>query len=103
MATDTSEAALESLICRALTGSECRPQPLRALSVIAEPPASGYGGTGWLPGDPTDYDREYCIDLVQLSVFLQATQPEVAETLALDEDSPTRRKFLARLQGGTCQ
>ena len=29
----------------------------------------------------------------------EATQPEAAESLALDEDGPTRRKFLARLQG----
>ena len=27
------------------------------------------------------------------------TQPEAADTLALDEDGPTRRRFLARLQG----
>ncbi|MEW5705794.1 MAG: type I restriction endonuclease subunit R [Actinomycetota bacterium] len=61
-------------------------------------PAS-YGGAGWLPGDPADYDREYCVDLVQLAAFLRSTQHEVAEALDLDNDSPTRRKFLARLQG----
>ncbi len=98
MVTDTSEAALESLICRALTGSDCSPRPAGSPPTVAEPLAS-YGGSGWLPGDPADYDREYCVDLVQLSAFLHATQPEVAETLALDEDNPTRRKFLARLQG----
>jgi type I restriction enzyme R subunit len=27
------------------------------------------------------------------------TQPEVAEALDLNDDGPTRRKFLARLQG----
>jgi type I restriction enzyme R subunit len=54
---------------------------------------------GWLPGDPADYDREYCLDLVQLTAFLHSTQPEVAEALDLRNDSPTRRKFLARLQG----
>ncbi len=31
--------------------------------------------------------------------LLDATQPDVAETLDLFHDSPTRRKFLARLQG----
>ena len=51
------------------------------------------------PGDPADYDREYCVDLVQLTAFLRATQPKVADALDLDHDSPTRRKFLARLQG----
>lgn len=96
--TDTSEAGLESLICRALTGSDCKPRPAGAPAVVAEatPP---YGGAGWLPGDPADYDREYCVDLVQLTAFLRSTQPEVVEALDLDHDSPTRRKFLARLQG----
>lgn len=96
--TDTSEAGLETLICRALTGSDCVPRPAGTPAFVAETPAP-YGGVGWLPGDPADYDREYCIDLVQLAAFLHSTQPEVAEALDLDNDSPTRRKFLARLQG----
>ncbi len=56
-------------------------------------------GTGWTGGDPKDYDREYCVDLAQLSVFLERTQPELVAQLSLSTDSPTRRKFLARLQG----
>lgn len=96
--TDMSEAGLETLICRALTGSDCVPRPAGTPAFVAETPAP-YGGVGWLPGDPADYDREYCIDLVQLAAFLHSTQPEVAEALDLDNDSPTRRKFLARLQG----
>ncbi len=96
--TDTSEAGLETLICRALTGSDCVPRPAGEIEAVTETP-SRYGGVGWLPGDPADYDREYCVDLVQLAGFLRATQPEVAEALDLDNDSPTRRKFLARLQG----
>lgn len=36
---------------------------------------------------------------MQLTAFLHATQPEAAESLGLDGDGPTRRKFLARLQG----
>ena len=59
---------------------------------------SGYGA-GWICGDLQDYDREYCVDLAQLSAFLHATQPIAAESLDLGQDSPTRRKFLARLQG----
>ena len=51
------------------------------------------------PGNFHDYDREYCIDLVQLAAFLRDTQPEAAEALALSEDGPTRRAFLTRLQG----
>jgi type I restriction enzyme R subunit len=96
--TDTSEAGLETLICRALTGSDCTPRPAGTPAVVAETPVP-YGSAGWLPGDPADYDREYCVDLVQLAAFLRSTQPEVAEALDLDHDSPTRRKFLARLQG----
>ena len=39
------------------------------------------------------------MDLAQLSAFLHATQPVAAESLDLGQDSATRRKFLARLQG----
>ncbi|GMA51340.1 hypothetical protein GCM10025857_26970 [Alicyclobacillus contaminans] len=75
MRTDTSEKGLEGLIVQAMTR------------------------VGWLEGDAADYDREYAVDLKQLTCFLRATQPEVAEALDLDHDSPTRRKFLGRLQG----
>ncbi len=95
MKTDTTERGLERLICTALTGHPCDPpQPDDVHYTILT-----HGGTGWIGGDPNDYDREYCVDLVQLSAFLRETQPEGAEALALDEDGPTRRKFLARLQG----
>ena len=95
MTTDTSEKGLERLICTALAGHPCDPSPAGALFS----PRAAYGGVGWSPGNHHDYDREYCIDLVQLAAFLRDTQPDVAEALALDEDGPTRRKFLARLQG----
>ena len=62
-------------------------------------PAAGYGGAGWSGGNWLDYDREYCVDCVQLTAFLRATQPDAAESLALTENGPTRRKFFARLQG----
>ena len=77
MSTDLSEKALETLIIDHMTSSE----------------------GGWLAGDPKDYEREYAVDLVQLSGFLRATQPNTVEAFDLDHDSPTRRKFLARLQG----
>ena len=95
MSTDTSEAGLERLICIALAGHPC--EPPRA-DTVGEPSAS-YGGVGWTGGSHLDYNREYCADLVQLTAFVRATQPEVADALALNEDSPTRRRFLARLQG----
>ncbi|RMH36941.1 MAG: type I restriction endonuclease subunit R [Nitrospirae bacterium] len=121
MPTDLSEKGLETLICRALTGTDCLPQPpppapvsaeaqpLGVPPMIVQPPVPRYEGAsgataaaravGWIPGDPVDYDREYCVDLAQLTAFLRETQPEVAEALALGEDGPTRRKFLSRLQG----
>jgi type I restriction enzyme, R subunit len=54
---------------------------------------------GWIAGNPKDYDRSYAIDLVQLRAFVTATQPALVEALDLEKDSPTRQKFLARLQG----
>ena len=39
------------------------------------------------------------MDLAQLSAFLRETQPDVVDALDLGQDGPTRRKFLARLQG----
>ena len=93
--TDTSERGLERLICTALAGHPCDP---RKEGRAAEAPA-GYGGVGWVGGSPRDYDREYCVDRVQLAAFLHTTQPEAADSLGLDGDGPTRRKFLARLQG----
>jgi type I restriction enzyme R subunit len=76
MKTDTSEKGLEALIVSDLT-------------------ADG----GWIAGNPNDYDRSYALDLVQLQAFVTATQPFVIEALDLEKDSPTRQKFLARLQG----
>jgi type I restriction enzyme R subunit len=99
MTTDTSEAGLERLICSALTGHPCE-QP--KTGTVGEP-AAAYGGVGWSCGNAHDYDREYWVDLVQLSAFLHATQPKVAEAVSIDAPletgGPTRRKFLARLQG----
>jgi len=94
--TDTTERGLERLICTALTGAPCDAQ--QSGGTIADH-AAPYGGAGYICGRPGDYDREYCVDLVQFCLFLRATQPEVAEALELNSDNPTRRKFLARLQG----
>ncbi|MCS1407249.1 MAG: Type-1 restriction enzyme R protein [Verrucomicrobia subdivision 3 bacterium] len=95
MTTDTSEKGLEALICTALAGHPCDPLEEGRTAEAR----TAYGGVGWSGGSPHDYDREYCVDLGQLAAFLHATQPEAAESLALNEDGPTRRKFLARLQG----
>ena len=90
--TDISEKGLESLICRALTGQPCRPADAARERLSSH-------GVGWTCGDPRDYDREHCVDLAQLSAFLRKTQPDTAGALGLDGDGPTRRRFLARVQG----
>lgn len=96
MTTDTSEKGLEDLITRAMTG---RTDLLVRPHVATETSVPVGGGTGWLLGDLDHYDSEYCVDLTQLHGFLLATQEEVLEHLPLSTDGPTRRKFLARLQG----
>jgi len=97
MKTDTSEKGLERLICTAMTGHACESATIRENRVSESPTA--FGGTGWIGGHPDEYNREYCVDLEQLSKFLHDTQRKVAAALSLNEDGPTRRKFLARLQG----
>jgi type I restriction enzyme, R subunit len=81
MKTDTSEKGLEALIVGYMT-DEKRPTNER-----------------WIAGDPNHYDRSYALDLVQLRAFVAATQPPLIEAFDLDNDSPTRQQFLARLQG----
>lgn len=74
--TDTSEKGLESIIA----GS------LMELS-------------GYVQGDPKDYDREHAVDLAKLLQYLAATQPDTYEALCIDEEGPKRTQFLHRLQG----
>ncbi len=96
MTTDTSEKGLEALIVRAMTG---RTDLLSPPYVATETSVPVAGGTGWLLGDPNHYDREYAVDLVQLRGFLRGTQEHLIQSLSLEADGPTRRQFLARLQG----
>jgi len=92
--TDTTEKGLESLIVATMTGSVTLTQP-----DITREARALYGGTGWKLGRWQDYDRQYAVDLVHLTTFLKETQADVVEALDLDNASPTRHKFLARLQG----
>ena len=94
--TDTTERGLEDLICRELVGESIADSEYDGNTLHDRAAAFG---AGWTMGDPHDYNAEYCVDLVQLTAFLEATQPEVAEALDLGNDSNTRRQFLARLQG----
>lgn len=94
MTTDMSERGLERMICTVLTGHPCDPT-----ENFVYDQTTVYNNSLWLAGSPHDYDREYCIDLMQLKLFLQMTQAQSVAALDLDHDSPIRQKFLARLQG----
>ena len=85
MTTDTTERGLETLICDWLTGKRDKGQAKDEMR--ERPPAYSIG---WVLGDSQDYDREYCVDLAKLSDFLHDTQLDVAESLDLGNDSPTR-------------
>lgn len=95
MPTDTTEKGLETLIVEAMTGEKVSPAQ-RGMSKEA---TALYGGTGWILGHWKAYNREYAVDLVQLTRFLKDTQPELARALDLENPGPTGQKFLARLQG----
>lgn len=92
---DVSEKGLESLIVASLTGQSTS----GAGGGLGEPVQPFVGLSHYILGDAADYEREYAVDLVQLRAFLEDTQHEAAKAFALGSDGPTRRKFLARLQG----
>jgi len=96
MSTDTSEKGLESLIIEAMTDV---PGGADTTEGGAHKPHTPYGGTGWLLGNASHYDREHAVDLFQLLSFVQTTQAPAFEALGLGADGPPRLKFLARLQG----
>ena len=99
MATDISELGFERLICTVLTGHPC--DPLQDSRVVEVHPDRG--GVGWRGGNPHDYDREFCVDRIQLAAFLRATQPETAESLALDEESLDAAQVLGPVAGRDLQ
>jgi type I restriction enzyme R subunit len=82
VSTDISEAGLEATIVAQMTAPE----------------------VGWVEGDPGDYDREFALDLVQLAIFLEATQPEVAEAVEIRDDGTTHgsRARSPRAASSTC-
>jgi type I restriction enzyme, R subunit len=93
---DFSERGLESIVIANLTGLSVEAVEGKASVKEGRIP---YAYSCWIPGDTTNFDREYTVDLAHLTTFLQITQPKKAEALDLVNDSPIRRKFLARLQG----
>ena len=68
--TDTSERGLERLICTALTGYPCEPGAVPTDEAQQRPAVYS---AGWIGGRAENYDREYCVDLAQLSAFLRRT------------------------------
>lgn len=75
MSTDTTERGLENIIERDMFA------------------------LGWKKGSPADYNRDYSLDLAHLTSFIRDTQKELVEAFDLENDTPHRQKFLARLQG----
>jgi len=82
MKSDTTEKGLESLI------------------------AAGLAQRGRREGSPSDYDREYAVDLAQLAVFLLATQPgspkPSTSPLPARRDRSSSPAFRARSAGAAC-
>ncbi|MCC6620209.1 MAG: hypothetical protein IT385_03080 [Deltaproteobacteria bacterium] len=85
MTTDVSEKGLESLIVKAMTG---RVDLLSPPFEVTETSAPVTGGTGWLLGDPKHYERDACVDLVQLRGFVGATQPKLVQAWASTPTDP---------------
>ena len=96
MTTDTSERGLERLICTALTGSPCDPAPARPTRC-----ASGRRPTA--PAGSAASPRTTTASTASTSPSSRPScarrSPRSPSALDLDQDGPTRRKFLARLQG----
>lgn len=94
MPTNTSEAGLETLIVRHMTGVGGL---VVAPGAVAERPEAS--GTGYFAGSPKDYDRAVAIDVPQLLAFLSATQPEAFRKLGMTDDPKDfqRVKFLTRI------
>jgi type I restriction enzyme R subunit len=95
--TDVSEGGLEALIVAALTGASDATAGA-ATSGVAEERAPFAGPNDYIEGHRDDFDRVHALDLVQLTAFLRATQPELVGPLSLDADTPQRRAFLARVR-----
>jgi type I restriction enzyme R subunit len=103
MSTDISEKGLESLILQHMTGTDGL--VFVADGITAETPdaiaAQKAAGSGWLAGNPKDYDRTYALDVPQLFQFLQQTQPEAFKKIGMvdytEAKDIARLKFLARL------
>jgi type I restriction enzyme R subunit len=101
--TDTTEKGLETLIIRHMTGEDgFFPDGPSPVEDTPDGIAAGKaGGSGWIAGNPADFDRAHCVDTGQLFAFLTATQPETMKKLGIsdytDARNIVRQKFLARI------
>lgn len=96
MKSDTTEGGLETLIVADMTGAR-GVQPVA--NIVRDSADTLASLRNWQIGDPKDYDRAWTLDLVQFADFIRSTQPMLIGALSLDDDTPTRQKFLGRLQG----
>jgi type I restriction enzyme R subunit len=59
----------------------------------------GLCASGWIAGQPGDYNSNFALDLHQLQEFISVTQPDLIDALDLMNDSPKRTQVLSRIQG----
>lgn len=105
MKTDTSEKGLETIIVRHMTGQDGLTSASTIKSgttpLLSAEGSAPWRGTGYLLGNPKDFDRAHALDAVQLFAYLQSTQPDVLKKLAIaniaDAKDINRLKFLTRL------
>ena len=81
MSFQTTEAALEASIERALTGGVT----VAVKEAVLQEPTSDYGGNGWKRGSPGDFSAAFAVDEAILWVFLERTR---AEELTQRHDEP---------------
>jgi len=70
MPSQTTEAALEACIERALTCGVS----VAVKDAVLQEATTDYGGTGWKRGRPGDFNAEFAVDEVMLWQFLESTQ-----------------------------
>ncbi|PYJ24540.1 MAG: DEAD/DEAH box helicase, partial [Verrucomicrobia bacterium] len=103
MTTDISEKGLETLIMEAMTGEDgfFFEAPGAAKETPDELAAKKAKGSGWIAGNPKEFDRAHAVDVPQLFQFLLATQPDELKKLGIanytDGRDINRQKFLARV------
>jgi hypothetical protein len=94
MPTKTNEAALESLIEKALTG-RCIEELKTEGLIVEEPDVHYQSAKGYYIGLPEDFSAKYAIDEHRFWHFLETTQQE--ELSKLQKQSDWKLKILERL------